>query len=246
MSTILDESAKLTAAAIRAQYQPEHTYAVIEMLMPFISRKSQDLSAKSFGLAPCEELESCGVLKCHACILNFDARSGPFLQYAMRSISGDMLHYLRDHTLTHIPGTSKETMYAVNRFIISFRRKHSVTPTIEQICSGACLSYARVEEALKLCQYVKVSAQIADHEDASPVGLDGLQPEDEDLTGSEAKEIVAEAVALRRQGYGQTDFEVFFGMDAQVAEDLVNAIDLYYTGPAPASNDLYDWLAGVM
>jgi DNA-directed RNA polymerase specialized sigma subunit len=247
-SSPLDKSAILTATVVRYRItgDQEACARAVELMMPNITRLAKSLAQKSFGLAPVEDLIGAGIEECLRCINNYAIGEGPFLQYALRSVQGNMFHFLRDKTLdVRVSGRAKETMYAVNKFIRLHTRKTGEVPDLGTICRELGYSITRVEDALKITQFVTSPRQIEDYAHVAIANLDGT-PEAEDpdsVSPEDAKQIVARMVELRKEGKNAQDFMALYGIDESVAVDLVEAIDMHFItkGSSPRFSSLVDW-----
>ena len=214
--------------------------------MPKIRKFARSLAEKAFGLAPVDDLIGAGIEECLRCINNYDTAQGPFLQYAIRGIRGNMFHFLRDRTLDiKVSGRAKETMYAVNKYIKTYRQNTGNDPDIGTICKDLGYSYARVEDALSITKFITAPRQVEDYAHVVIANLDGT-PEGEDpdvISPEDAKDIVARMVELRKEGKQVEDYMALYGLEQNVAEDLVEAIDIYFvTGSSNQRfNNLVDW-----
>ena len=249
----LDQSAILTAAVVRYCMcgDQDACAEAVEILMPKIRRLAKGLADRAFGLAPVEDLIGAGIEECLRCINNYDTKQGPFLQYALRSIRGNMFHFLRDKTLdVKVSGRAKETMYAVNKFIKGYKQKTGIEPDIGTICQGLGYSYTRVEDALGITKFITAPKQVEDYSHVVIANLDGT-PDGEDpdtISPEDAKDIVATMVELRKRGKQVEDYMALYGLDRDVAVNLVEAIDVYYMtgGTKQRFNSLVDWTAFTM
>lgn len=247
-STPLDKSAILTATVVRYKFSGDQDACAkaVGIVMPNIKSMASSLARKAFGLAPVEDLIGAGVEECLRCINNYDTKQGPFLQYALRSIQGNMYHYLRDKTLdVKVSGRAKETMYAVNKYINAYRERTGTEPSIGTICKDLGYSYTRVEDALDITRFVTSSKQLEDYTHIAMANLDGT-PEGEDpdvISPQDAKDIVRRIIELRKKGCGPEDFMALYGLDENTANDLVEAVDMYFStdGNLPKFNSLVDW-----
>lgn len=246
-----DRSAQLTSLVIRYKHQKDDDVAamVIEQLSPFTKREANRLSQQSFGLAPFDDLYSVGIQQCFLCMTKYDISSGPFLQYAMRSIRGAMLHYMRDHTIeVQISGSVKESMYAINRFIDKHEKEHGHQPSVSQIATALNYSYKRVEDAMAVTSYVKMPKCIDDCEHAVSVGILGQIEDDDNIDTKDGKELVEEVVRLRKSGKDVDDFMLLYGLDRDSAVELVGIIDSHFlhTITIPGGDSIFDVIGALL
>ena len=247
----IDGSALLTALVIRYKTQHDETVgaSIISQLNPFVSNLSAKLESKSFGMARKEDLEGVGAEEIVRCIIKYHVDSGPFLQYAMRAVRGAMLHYIRDKTLAvKVPGSSKEAMYTVNRFIQNYKRVYGAEPSLGEIAKGLSYSFKRVEDAVSVTAYIRLAKNLEDCEDSIVADIDGNDPSKFYISNDEGKELVSEVVKFRNSGYSAEDFMATYGLSSDEAKRLVEIIDIHFLDQLsiPEGVDLMSFIGAIL
>ncbi|MDO8732528.1 MAG: sigma-70 family RNA polymerase sigma factor [Actinomycetota bacterium] len=127
------------------------------------------------GSSDYEDLVQVGIVGLIHAVDHFDPAQGTsFSSYAVPSITGAILHHLRDHSSSvKVPGRLQELVSKVSRAVDHLTQHHGRSPTVAEIAEEVATSQEAVLEAIE-ANYARstVSLEAEDAPPAVPAAID--------------------------------------------------------------------------
>lgn len=203
--------------------------AILATLRIKIVRMARNYSKRCQGHIDFDDFVSVGMVGAIKALHKYEPQSGDYEPYAMNIIRGEMLHLIRDHSLTiKVPGSVKETGWKITKFRGEFKRANGREPSQEEIAKSLNLSITRVDHCISISRRPKDTSAIEDHF-GEPSSVDGGPLRiHQDKERSALMELYDEAVAIYDKGGGVSGIQRHFKITRAKAQTIYDFIDSRY------------------